>query len=101
MKSTPITRSARNEECTTQIVGWCNRDIETTIFAHFPDGTGGSNKLGGEIANGGYVCSTCHDVIDGRVKHDVSKEDLEFYMRRSVRRTIWRLIEIGYVKVTA
>lgn len=100
MKSTAITRSARDEQCTLQIVGWCNRDPATTVYAHFPDGTGGSNKLGGDIGNGGYACSDCHNVIDNRVKHRVPKEDLEFYMRRSVRRTLWRLIEKGFVRVS-
>ena len=97
--TSPITRSAKGEKCTLNITGWCNYDVETTVFAHFPDGTGGSNKLGGDIANGGYACYDCHAVVDNRVKHRVPKEDIEFYMRRSVRRTLMRLIEKGFVKV--
>lgn len=99
MKSTPITRSAKGEDCTLAIQGWCNYNPETTVFAHYPDGSGGSNKLGGEIGNGGYACHACHQVVDGRVKHDISIADLEYYMRRSVKRTLIRLIEKGFLKV--
>lgn len=99
MAEIKITESAKEEMCTLQIVGWCNYDVETTTFAHFPDGSGGSNKLGGEIGNGGYACDRCHSVIDGRVRHEVSREDLEFYMRRAVKRTLIRLIEKGILKV--
>ncbi len=98
IKSTAITRSARNEPCTMNIAGHCNGNPETTVFAHFPLGDGGSNKLNGDLC-GGYVCSADHDVLDGRVPHDVSGEDMEFYMRRSQLRTLHRLIEIGLVRV--
>lgn len=98
-KSTPITRSAYLEDCTLRIPQYCNYDPTTTIFAHFPDGTGGSNRIDGELGNGGYACSDCHDVIDRRVKHRVPQEDLEFYMRRSVKRTLKRLEQNGFIKV--
>jgi len=97
-KSTPITRSARGEQCTLQIVGICNRNIETTVYSHFPDGSGGSNKLNGELC-GGYACSDCHDIVDGRQKHDIPKGDLEFYMRRAQQRTLVRLIDQGFVRI--
>jgi len=98
MKSTLITRSAEGEKCTMNIVSWCNYNPETTVLAHFPNGSGGSNKLNGDLC-AGYCCSDCHSILDGRVKHKVSKEDLEFYMRRSQCRTLVRLIDKGLVKV--
>lgn len=98
MKSSPITRSARDEICTMQIVGYCNFDPQTTVFAHYPMGEGGSNKLLGDLS-GGYICSSCHDVIDGRRKADINREDREYYMRRSTWRTLKRLIDRGFVTV--
>ena len=80
------------------IAGHCNSNPETTVLAHFPLGDGGSNKLNGDLC-AGYACSSCHDILDDRVKHEVSGEDKEFYMRRSQFRTLHRLIEKGYVRV--
>ena len=95
-----ITQSAKDEDCTLQIPGVCNYNPETTVYCHFPDGRGGSNKLTGPL-NGGYGCSKCHDVIDGRVywfSHERAVEK-EFYMRRAMNRTINRLINKGLIQV--
>ena len=94
-----ITQSARDQECTLRIVGYCNHNPETTVYAHFPDGTGGSNKLGGDLANGCHACSTCHDVLDGRINHDVTKYDLERYMRIAQRSTLRRLRDMKIIIV--
>lgn len=63
-----ITESARGEECQIRYPGICNRNRETTIWAH-------SNALGAGrgIAYkslslcGSYACSACHDCYDGRI----------------------------------
>lgn len=97
-----IMDSARGEACTLGIPFVCNHDPETVVFCHHNDGTGGSNKLTGPLT-GGYGCSACHDVIDGRsdiVLGYEEKRDLEFYKRRSMIRTLNRLIAKGLVKVS-
>jgi hypothetical protein len=95
-----IMDSARNEQCTLNISGVCNYDTDTVVYCHFADGSGGSNKLTGPL-HGGYGCSSCHDSIDGRVLgfNQLTKVDREFYMRRSMNRTINRLIEKGLVVI--
>lgn len=100
IKSTAITQSAKGESCTANIVDVCNYDPETTIFSHFPIGAGASNKLNGDLC-GGYTCSSCHDLIDGRIKcyPDGSPIDREFYMRRSMVRTLTRLYEKGLIQI--
>ncbi len=98
IKSRKITQSAKGERCTANIVGVCNYDIEKTVFAHFPDGSGGSNKLNGDLC-GGYVCSDCHDALDGRQKSYLTPGDKEFYMRRSTQRTLIRLVDKELVKI--
>lgn len=91
--------SAHGETCTLNIPGYCNYNPETVVFCEHNDGTGGSNKLSGPLT-GGYGCHCCHDVIDGRVGHSHPAEDIEFYKRRSMIRTIGRLIDKGLVTVS-
>lgn len=92
--------SARGENCTINVAGVCCYNPETTVYCHFPDGSGGSNRLTGPI-HGGYGCNTCHDSIDGRWgSRDFSSDSKEFYMRRSMNRTINRLIEKGLITVS-
>ena len=100
IKSKAITDSARGEKCTLVIAGWCNNNPETTVYAHYPSGSGGSNKLNGDLGTGGYACFMCHQIIDGRQKSDLTKEDREFYMRRSTQRTLSRLVSKGILTVT-
>lgn len=66
-KSTPIRRSAKNEECTIRLPGVCNFDISTTVLCHsnsLADGKGMGLKAPDTRA--AYGCSACHDVLDGR-----------------------------------
>jgi len=93
-----IMDAARNEECTLQIVEVIYHDPETTVAAHLPDGSGGSNKLTGPLSLA-FACGECHSIIDGRTKSKISREDKEFYMRRGMMRTINRLIAKGLVKI--
>jgi len=66
MKSKKIRDSARNEECQVRIPGICNFNDETTVAAHIGSGAGMGRKVSDlEIA---YCCSSCHDVLDGRVR---------------------------------
>lgn len=88
--------SARGEQCTLNISGVCSYDPDTVVYCHFSDHSGGSNRLTGPL-HGGYGCSDCHDHIDGRTNADW--HDNDFYMRRSMNRTINRLIEKGLVQV--
>jgi len=90
--------SARGEQCTVEVPGACNYDPDTVVFCHHNDGTGASNKLTGPLT-GGYGCSGCHDVIDNRVAHDWPLEDIEFFKRRSMIRTLNRLLDRGLVKI--
>lgn len=82
--SKKLRNSARGQDCSLQIVGVCNHRTDTTVLAHFPSEIAGSKSTD---LSSGYACSDCHDVIDGRVKTDVSDADLEFYMRRATVRT--------------
>lgn len=92
-----IRKAAKGEQCTLNISGVCSYDRETTVLCHFPSETHGMGLKSDDLS-GGFGCSCCHDVIDGRSGH-LSREDKEFYMRRSQFRTILRLVERGIVTV--
>lgn len=65
-KMTPIRKSARGEDCTMRIVGICNQDPATTVWAHSnqsQDGKGMGIKA--RDVEGCYACSACHEFYDG------------------------------------
>ena len=49
--------------------------------------------------SGGFWCNACHDAIDGRSHIQLSREDKEFYMRRSQFRTMCRLVDLEIISV--
>ena len=67
-----ITQSAKGEECTVRIIGVCNFNSETTVFAHLG---GAGMGLKSHDIHGSYCCSSCHDVLDGRIKTKYNKVD--------------------------
>jgi len=58
-----IRNSARGELCSLHLDWCCNRNPETTVYAHV--GKHGSAKRNHDD-EGVYACSSCHDAIDGR-----------------------------------
>ncbi|QUI37537.2 DUF1364 domain-containing protein [Pectobacterium versatile] len=52
-----------------QISGICNGNPETTVLCHLPSPTHGMGYKGDDFW-AVYGCSSCHDVIDGRVSYD-------------------------------
>jgi hypothetical protein len=98
IRSKKITSAARGEDCTLNIAGRCNYNPETVVYCHFPDETHGMGIKACDLS-GGFGCSACHDVVDGRVKDMMFDQDREWYFRRSQNRTQRRLIELGVLKV--
>jgi len=91
-----ITKSAAGEECMVRIIGYCNGNPETTILAHvngvrFKHGTG--IKVNDVLA--AYCCSSCHDVLDGRVMSNYTRDELKLYHYEGVLETQLKLIEKG------
>jgi hypothetical protein len=98
VRSNRIRNAAKGEECTARIWLVCNSDTDTTVYAHLPDETKGMGTKSCDLS-GAFLCSSCHDFVDGRVKHDVPKEELEQIMRRAQTRTMRRLVEMGIIKI--
>lgn len=96
IRSRWITQAARGEDCTLQIVGFCNGDRETTVFAHLPDESKGGSRKSDDIC-GAFACSECHRVIDSEPWR--IREHFDWYLRRAMTRTWRRLIQKGVIEV--
>lgn len=98
MKSKHLRDSASGQDCTFQIVGVCNYQPETTVLCHLPDESNGMGKKSDDFC-AAFGCSSCHDVIDGRVKSDEFTEFSEMYLGRAMRRTWRKWQEMGLISI--
>lgn len=94
-----ILAAAKGEECTANIPGVCNFNHETTVAAHSPfksmDGGGMAHKPPDYAI--AFLCSSCHDLIDGRTLAHSRDYDRELIFRRAHMKTIGRLFELGKI----
>ena len=67
------TQAAKDQPCTMVIPRYCNGNPDTTVFAH-ANGGGMGTKV--DDWNGADMCSSCHDIFDGRESTYHSKSDL-------------------------
>lgn len=93
-----IRKSAKGENCTVRLVGICNRNPETTVFAHYrlPGYCGTGIKPPDFM--GAYACSACHDEADRRTRH-LEADFVQAAFAEGVMRTLVRLAEKGLLKV--
>lgn len=94
MTTKRIMASARLRDCTIRIPGVCNFNPETTVFAHL-SGVRFGHGIGIKTRFGAYACSSCHDVVDGRVKVAGDKKDAYIAHLEGVIETIGVLLDIG------
>lgn len=94
-----ITESARGEECQVRIPGVCNFDPEKTVWAHANGLAAGKGRgLKSPDALGTYACSACHDVIDGRVRHDwLDPMEVLLAFHEGHQRSFIKLLQKGLV----
>ena len=93
-----ITESARGRSCTVRLIGVCNYNPETTVFAHI-SGIRFGHGTGKKTALGAFCCSSCHDVLDGRVKRSegMCADDVKLAHYEGVMETLSILNEEGLV----
>jgi len=90
--------SARGEDCTLQIHPYCNGNPETTVLCHLPSGSGMGQKSPDWFAV--YGCSSCHDIIDGRIAvTEFDGRELTNFKGMALYRTWERMIEKGLIKI--
>jgi len=93
-----LTKAARGQECTIQIHPHCNMNPETVVFCHAPSESKGM-AIKSEDWWGADGCSSCHDIVDGRMRTDIDRAEVEYCFLRGIHRTIKRRIEQGLIKV--
>ena len=87
-----IRKSAKGENCTVRLVGICNRNPATTVFAHY--------RLAGYCGTGikppdfmgAYACSDCHAEADRHTRH-LEADFVQAAFAEGVMRTLVRLAE--------
>lgn len=90
-----IRESARGQECQVRIGDYCNRNPETTVLAHI--GGGGMGAKSHDI-HGAYCCSSCHDILDGRMPTSHRPDDLKLWHLEAVIRTQLMMLNDGLIK---
>lgn len=89
-----IRKAARGQACMVRIPGVCNFNPETTVLAHI-NGAGIGKKA--PDFQGAFCCSDCHDVIDERVKIDLTKDKIKLHFWEGVFRTQELLFHDGLI----
>ena len=92
-----LTESARGQTCTLRIVGVCNFNRETVVLCHLSEFGGGKSFKAPDIA-AVYGCSSCHDVLDGRVQHAGFQEERYWYTTRALIETHQSMHERGLLR---
>ena len=94
-----IRESARGQQCQIRLVGICNHNPDTVVLAHYRmAGTCGIGMKPNDI-QAAYACSQCHDASDGRLKTDLSPDEIRTAFVEGVMRTQQILIKQGLLKV--
>ena len=85
--SEKLRRSARGEDCTFEIPGFCNHEPSTSVLCHAPSEVKGMGSKGHDY-NAAIGCSDCHRALD---EHRLPREDELFFWLRGLQRTwaIW------------
>lgn len=99
-KQTKITKSSSGQTCKVRIPFVCNRNEETTVPAHI-NGVRFNHGMGQKVSDlfMADCCSSCHEVLDGRVKSPYSKNELKVMHYEGVLETQSRLLEDGLVVI--
>ena len=92
-KISKFRQSAQGKRCLVRIPGVCNFNPETTVLAHI--GGAGMGIKNHDI-HGAFCCSSCHDVLDGRVKANFTPNDLKLMHFEGIKRTqeYWLAVEL-------
>lgn len=93
-----ITESARGQDCNIRIYPYCNESPETTVFCHAPCEDKGTAYKSPDWW-GSYGCSTCHDIVDGRMQTDIYNSEIKDLFIAGVYRTQKMLIGNGLIVI--
>ena len=100
IRSKRIREFAKGQHCTLR-GPTCNRNPETTVWAHSPFRAAGGGGMGFKVSDifGAAICSACHDFLDQRTPYDGPCESRTVAYHRAQDRSLQMLIEAGIVVV--
>ena len=98
MKTTKYRQAARGKPCMVRLPG-CNQNRETTVLAHYR--LAGYSGVGMKPPDlmGSWCCSSCHDLIDGRVKTDIEQKIIRLAHAEGCLRTAVEAEKLGVIAV--
>lgn len=94
---TDLRKNARARDCVVRFPGICNRDPETTVLAHLKRG-GWCGTVKPPDVCGVWACSSCHDVIDGRTRTTMTREQIDAHLLGALCRQLVIYASKGTVK---
>ena len=98
MSKITITEFARGQPCTMRLPGVCNHDSTKTVWCHINSvryGSGTRHKATDLI--GLIACSSCHDVLDRRVKTDLDRDFVMMHAYEGHLESLALLVKAGIV----
>ncbi len=95
-KQDKYTKSARGQQCQIRLPGSCNHNPETVVLAHLSGAGMGAKHLNIHAA---YICSGCHDAVDGRTKTEWTQDQLKRWHLEGVIRTQIIMVKEGVLKL--
>tara|TARA_R100000541_G_scaffold50987_1_gene58307 strand:+ start:4373 stop:4666 length:294 start_codon:yes stop_codon:yes gene_type:complete len=95
IKSKKIRAAARGQDCTLRL-GNCS-STETVVFCHIGRRKGMGIKCSDNM--GVFGCSNCHDIIDGRVRSEFNKGELNTEKLRALEETQEILMSSGLIEL--
>lgn len=96
---TDLRAFAKGKPCMVRVPGWCNHEPETTVLAHYRlVGYSGIGMKNHDIM-AAFACSTCHALVDGQQKSELSRSQRQLFLCEGVMRTQAYLLERGIITI--
>lgn len=92
-----LTKAAKGKECYIRIYPHCNCNPETTVFCHAPSVDKGMSIKSPDWW-GSFGCSTCHAIVDGSIKVDLPKAEINACLHRGIYLTQKWFFENGLLR---
>lgn len=95
-ESKKLRDSARGKECQIRIPGICNYNNETVVLCHINGGGAGTKH---SDLFGAYGCDLCHSAVDGRIRTQYNKDEIDLMLLQGMARTQQIMLDEGLIKI--
>ena len=93
MANSKLRESAKGEQCSLRLSPRCTDEYGAVVLCHIGRNRGIATKC--NDLHSVYGCNHCHDIIDGRVKSQFSKLEIEAEKLRAQEETQLKFIAKG------